>query len=70
MVSIGDLADRPPVVLADGQTLSLGRHTVKWLDTPHLPHGWDCGYLMETTTRTLLAAKLCRVGRGGASACE
>jgi flavorubredoxin len=58
MVSIGDLADRPPIALADGQTMSLGRRTVKWLDTPHLPHGWDCGYLMETTTRTLFCGDL------------
>ena len=26
MVSIGDLADRPPRALADGETLDLGRH--------------------------------------------
>jgi flavorubredoxin len=58
MTSIGDLADRPPIALTDGQTLTLGRRTVKWLDTPHLPHGWDCGYLMETTTRTLFCGDL------------
>jgi flavorubredoxin len=58
MVSIGDLADRPPRVLADQERLTLGRHTVQWLDAPHLPHGWECGYLAETTTRTLLCGDL------------
>jgi flavorubredoxin len=58
MVSIGDLADRPPRVLADQECLTLGRHTVQWIDAPHLPHGWECGFLAETTTRTLLCGDL------------
>ncbi len=58
MVSIGDLADRPPRVLADRESLVLGRHTVEWLDAPHLPHGWECGFLMERSTRTLLSGDL------------
>ena len=58
MVSIGDLADRAPRVLADREQLSLGRRTVQWLDAPHLPHGWECGFLSETTTRTLLCGDL------------
>jgi flavorubredoxin len=58
MVSIGDLADRAPRALADQERLSLGRHTVQWIDTPHLPHGWECGFLAETTTRTLLSGDL------------
>lgn len=58
MVSIGDLADRPPRALADGETLPLGRHTVRWLDAPHLPHGWECGYLFEERTGTLLCGDL------------
>ncbi len=58
LVSIDDLADRPARALADGETLPLGRHAVKWLDTPHLPHGWECGYLFESATRTLLCGDL------------
>jgi flavorubredoxin len=58
MVSIADLADRPPKALADQESLDLGRHTVKWIDAPHLPHGWECGFLFETTTRTLLSGDL------------
>lgn len=58
MVSIGDLADRPPRALADQECLSLGRHEVRWIDAPHLPHGWECGYLAETTTHTLFCGDL------------
>ncbi len=58
MVSITDIADRPPQGLADGEVLSLGTHQVQWFDTPHLPHGWECGYLLEQQTRTLLCGDL------------
>ncbi|MFP5265106.1 MAG: MBL fold metallo-hydrolase [Blastocatellia bacterium] len=65
MVSINDLADRPAKALADGEVLSLGRHSVRWFDTPHLPHAWECGYLMEEQTRTLLCGDL--FTQGGAN---
>jgi flavorubredoxin len=58
MTSIDDLADRAPRALADGEILTLGRASVRWLDTPHLPHGWDCGYLFETTSSTLFCGDL------------
>ena len=45
MVSVDDVADREARGLADGEQLSLGKHTVRWLDAAHLPHGWECGYL-------------------------
>ncbi len=53
-----DAWDRPPRALADGEALPLGSHLVRWLDAPHLPHGWECGYLMEESTRTLLCGDL------------
>ncbi len=58
LVSISDLADRAPRALADGELLPLGRHGVRWFDTPHLPHAWDCGFLMEERTTTLLCGDL------------
>ncbi len=58
LVSVNDLADRAPRALADGETLSLGRARVRWLDAPHLPHGWECGYLFEETSSTLLCGDL------------
>ena len=53
-----DLADRPPRALADGEEISLGKKRVRWLDAPHLPHNWECGYLFESSTRTLLCGDL------------
>ncbi|MGH7123718.1 MAG: hypothetical protein ACREFI_05050 [Stellaceae bacterium] len=58
MTSVNDFADRRARVLADGELVALGHHTVRWLDTPHLPHAWECGFLMERTTRTLLCSDL------------
>jgi flavorubredoxin len=64
MVSITDLADRPPRALADGELLALGKHRVRWFDTPHLPHAWECGFLTEERTATLLCGDL--LTQGGA----
>ena len=58
MVSVSDLADRAPRTMKDGELLSLGKHQIRWMDTPHLPHGWECGLLSEETTRTLLCGDL------------
>jgi glyoxylase-like metal-dependent hydrolase (beta-lactamase superfamily II) len=57
-VSIADVADRPPRALADGEVLPLGARAVRWFDTPHLPHAWECGLLLEIHTRTLLCGDL------------
>ena len=54
----GDTFDRAPHTLADGKSLAIGRHRLTWFDTPHLPHGWECGYMMEESTRTLLCGDL------------
>jgi len=43
----------------------LGRSTVRWLETPHLPHGWECGFLFEERTRTLLCGDLFTQGGTG-----
>jgi flavorubredoxin len=64
-VSVNDLADRPPRALADGEIISLGSHSVRWFDAPHLPHAWECGYLMEERTRTLLCGDLFTQGGSG-----
>lgn len=58
MVSVDDIALRPAHALGDGEELTLGDHTVRWIDTPHLPHAWECGHLFETTTRTLFCGDL------------
>jgi flavorubredoxin len=58
MVSIEDLADRAPRALADCEALTLGKHSVQWFDTPHLPHAWECGFMFEESTHTLLCGDL------------
>jgi len=58
MVSLNDLADRPPRPLQDGEVLDLGDHRVRHIDTPHVPHGWEARVLYDETTRTLLCGDL------------
>ena len=58
LVSLNDMADRPPRPLADGEVLDLGGKSVRHLDTPHVPHGWDARVLYEETTGTLLCGDL------------
>jgi flavorubredoxin len=65
MTSIADTSDRAPRVLADGERLLLGRHEVTWFDTPHLPHGWESGLLMDSYTRTLFCGDLFTQGGRG-----
>lgn len=65
MTSITDVADRAPRALADGEELPLGRHTVRWFDTPHVPHSWECGLMMERATRTFLCGDLFTQGGAG-----
>ena len=58
MVSVDDVSDRPARPLADGAEVTLGKHKVRWLYTPHVPHAWECGLLFEESTRTLLCGDL------------
>ncbi|MBX6321808.1 MAG: MBL fold metallo-hydrolase [Rhodospirillaceae bacterium] len=58
MVSLNDLADRPPRALADGEVIDLGGRRVRWIDTPHVPHAWEAGLIHEETTGTLLCGDL------------
>jgi flavorubredoxin len=53
-----DAFDRAPRALNDGETLPLGARSVRWIDAPHLPHAWECGYLVEPSTRTLFCGDL------------
>ena len=70
MISLNDLADRPPVAMMAGdrgETLDIGGHVLRFLPTPHVPHNWESGIWFDETTRTLLAGDLfTHIGRGPA----
>jgi flavorubredoxin len=57
-VWLNDMADRPPQILGDGEVVDLGGKRVRYLDTPHVSHGWQAGVLFEETTGTLLCGDL------------
>lgn len=68
LVSLNDMADRSPRILADGETIELGRgKRLRYLDTPHIPHGWDAGVMLEEGSGTLLCGDLfTQIGDGPA----
>jgi flavorubredoxin len=57
-VSLSDQADRAPRVLQHGEVIDLGGKRARYLDTPHVPHGWEAGLIYEETTGTLLSGDL------------
>jgi flavorubredoxin len=58
MVSLNDLADRPPRPVANGEVIDLGGKRVRYIDTPHVPHAWESGLIFEETTNTLFTGDL------------
>jgi flavorubredoxin len=58
MVSVDDFAVRPARALSDDEVLHTGPHRLRFLATPHVPHGWDAGLFFEETGRTLLCSDL------------
>ncbi len=58
LTSLNDFARRPARGFADGEEFSIGNRRMKWLYTPHVPHGWDCGILFDVSTKTLLCGDL------------
>ncbi|MCU1623077.1 MAG: putative flavoprotein [Frankiales bacterium] len=66
MVSLNDMADRPPHLIGD-EPLDTGRHRLRFVPTPHVPHNWESGLWFDETTRTLLAGDvLTQLGGGQA----
>lgn len=62
-VSLNDLADRPPRILQDDEVIDLGGKRVRFLATPHVPHGWDAGLMFEEVGSTLLCSDI--LGQAG-----
>jgi len=57
-VSLNDLADRPPRALATGEVIDLGGKRMRWIDTPHVPHGWEAGCFYEEADGVLFCGDL------------
>jgi flavorubredoxin len=57
-VSIDDMADRPARTVEDDEVLDIGDRRLRFIATPHVPHGWEAGVFFEETTRTLLCGDL------------
>ena len=58
MVSLNDLADRPPRVLQHDEVLDIGGRQIRYIDTPHVPHAWESGLIFEEVTKTLFTGDL------------
>lgn len=58
MVMLSDFADRPPRMLAPGEVLTTGAHRLRFIATPHLPHGWDAGLYHDESCGTLFCSDL------------
>ena len=57
-VSLNDLADRAPRAMGDGEVLDIGGHRLRFIQTPHVPHGWEAQVLFDETTSTLFCGDL------------
>jgi flavorubredoxin len=58
MVMVNDFADRAARPLTDGEVLKTGKHSIRFISTPHVPHAWDAGLFFDETERTLLCSDL------------
>lgn len=58
IVSVNDFANRPARALTRDDTFSTGRYRFRFIPTPHVPHGWDAGVLLEETRGTLFCSDL------------
>jgi flavorubredoxin len=58
LVNMSDFAMRPAYAMRTDQLLPTGRYNYRFIQTPHLPHGWDAGVMFEETNKTLLCSDL------------
>lgn len=58
MVSVNDFSNRPARALTRDDTFTTGRYRFRFIPTPHVPHGWDAGVMIEETQGTLFCSDL------------
>jgi flavorubredoxin len=69
-VSIDDMADKPARTVDDDEVLDIGGRRLRFIATPHVPHGWEAGVFFEETTNTLLCGDLFTHSGNGAAVVE
>jgi flavorubredoxin len=69
-VSIDDMADKPARTVNDDEVLDIGGRRLRFIATPHVPHGWEAGVFFEETTNTLLCGDLFTHSGNGAAVVE
>ena len=58
-ISLADLADRPPRAVSDWEPIvSDGKRLIRWIDTPHVPHGWESGLIFDEASEILFCGDL------------
>ena len=57
-ISLNDLADRPPRSVANGELITAGARRIRFIATPHVPHGWESGVVFEEASRVLFCGDL------------
>jgi flavorubredoxin len=58
LVSLSDRADRPPRVLSNGEVIDIGGKRIRYIDTPHVPHGRDARVIYEENSQPLFCGDL------------
>lgn len=58
LVSADDFAIRPAKGMLADDVLETGKYRYRFYPSPHIPHGWDAGVLLEETTKTLFCSDL------------
>jgi len=57
-ISLNDLADRPPRSVADGELITAGNRHIRFIATPHVPHGWESGVVFDEANEVLFCGDL------------
>lgn len=59
LVSVDDFAPKNPAKgMVDGEEFSTGSHRFRFLATPHVPHNWEAGLMLDTTTGVLFSSDI------------
>ena len=64
-VTLNPLGFLGRIVAGAAAAFDIGGKRIRYIDTPHVPHGWDAGVIFDETTGTLFCGDLfARTGNG------